>query len=137
MASVTINDGVLDGVRRAPARVRHLTVDSALAPAVVALNQAGGTVPVNAARGNIFTVTLTASGWTVASPVNPASGQAIHIWLAQDSAGSRLVTWGAAYDFGASGTPTLSTGAGQVDIVGFVYNAGLAKWCFLGSALGN
>ena len=40
------------------------------------------------------------------------------------------------HDFGTAGAPTLSTAATKVDILGFVYNAALTKWCYLGVGLG-
>lgn len=108
----------------------------AVVPAVVTLSQSGGSVAVNAAAGNDFRLTLTASGWTISNPSSPADGQVIVFALAQDSTGSRTVSWGTAYDFGATGAPTLTTAASKVDLVGFKYHAGLAKWLCQGSALG-
>lgn len=107
-----------------------------LAPSVVVLAQSSGNVAVNAALGNDFRLTLTASGWEIANPSNPADGQVIQFAFAQDSTGSRTLSWGTAYDFGISGAPSLSTSASKVDLIGFKYHAGLSKWLCLGSALG-
>lgn len=110
------------------------------APAVVALSSSGGSVTVDASLGNVFTLSLTDSGWTISNPANPVGdGQVIRIRLSQDSAGGRTVSWGAAYDWGSSGgtangAPTLSTAAGATDIVGFEYVAALSRWCSLGAA---
>ena len=63
---------------------------------------------IAASQGNVFTITLTDSGWTIASPANPiADGQLIRIRLIQDSTGGRTVSWAATgYDWGStSGTP--------------------------------
>lgn len=111
------------------------TLTQFLAPAVVSLTF-GATISVNAALGNDFRLTLTASTGTIANPANPVDGQRIDFQVAQDGTGSRTVAWGTAYDFGASGAPTLSTAASKVDIIGFVYNAALSKWIYLGSVLG-
>jgi hypothetical protein len=111
-----------------------------LAPAVVTLSQSGGSVAVDASQGNVFTLSLTDSGWTISNPVNPvADGQLIRFRLSQDSAGGRTVSWDTAYDWGSSGgtpngAPTLSTTAGATDILGFEYIAALSKWCSLGAA---
>jgi hypothetical protein len=111
------------------------TLTTALAPAVSALTDAS-TIATNAALGNVFTVTL-GGNRTMGAPTNPVSGQVIAYDLTQDGSGSRTITWNAAFDFGANGAPALSTAAAAVDEVGFRYNAALAKWICLGSALGN
>lgn len=116
------------------------TFSSGFAPAVVTLSQSGGSVAVNASLGNVFTLSLTASGWTIAAPTNPVSdGQVIQIRLSQDSTGGRTVSWDPAYTWGATGgtantAPTLTTTANATDILGFEYDAALSKWCYLGAA---
>jgi hypothetical protein len=107
-----------------------------IAPAVAALSQSAGAVAVNAALGNDFRLTLTASGWTISNPSNSVDGQRIDFQLTQDGTGSRTVSWGTSYSFGTSGAPTLTTTASKTDIVGFAYNATLTKWLYLGSSLG-
>jgi hypothetical protein len=108
-----------------------------LAPTVVALSQSGGSVAIDASKGNVFTLTLTDSGWTIATPGNPiADGQLIRIRLIQDSTGGRTVSWGTGYDWGSTGgsansPPALSTAANATDIIGFEYIAALSAWCFL------
>jgi hypothetical protein len=111
------------------------TMTGALAPAVVALTFASS-IAVNAASGNDFRVTLTASTGTVAAPSNPVDGQVIKFQITQGTGGSFTLAWNAAFNFGTAGAPTLSTAAGDVDIAGFVYNAALSEWCYLGSSLG-
>jgi hypothetical protein len=111
------------------------TLTQYLAPAVVALTF-GTSIAVNAALGNDFRVTLTASTGTIANPSNPVDGQRIDFQLTQGTGGSFTVAWGTGYDFGASGAPTLSTAAGKIDIIGFIYNAAAGKWLCAGSALG-
>jgi hypothetical protein len=111
------------------------TMTGWLAPAVAALTF-GASIALNAALGNVFAVTLTASTGTLANPTNPVDGQAIRVRVTQDGTGSRTLAYGTAYDFGTAGAPTLSTGAGKVDTLGFEYVAALSKWCYLGSGLG-
>jgi Pectate lyase superfamily protein len=107
------------------------------APAVVTLAY-GTTVSVNASLGNDFRLTLTGSAAAIANPTSPADGQVIKFQITQGTGGGfSLAGWGTAYDFGATGQPVLSTTAGKVDILGFVYNAALSAWCYVGSALGN
>jgi hypothetical protein len=113
------------------------TMTGYLAPAVVALTFVGsGTTLVNAALGNDFRLTVTASTTTIGNPSNPVDGQRIDFTITQGGAGSFTVAWGGNYDFGAAGTPTLSTAAGAIDIIGFVYNAAKGKWLALGAAFG-
>ena len=106
-----------------------------LAPAVVTLTFAAS-IAVNAAAGNVFAVTLTASTGTLANPASPVNGQAIRIRVIQDGTGGRTLAYGSAYDFGAAGTPSLSSAAGKVDILGFEYVGSLSRWCYLGAGLG-
>lgn len=112
------------------------TLGRFLAPVVVPLTF-GASIAVNAALGNVFAVTLTSSAGTLANPTNPVDGEAIRVRVIQDATGSRTLAYGTAYDFGAAGAPTLSTGANKVDLLGFEYVASLSKWVYLGSALGN
>jgi hypothetical protein len=113
------------------------TMTGYLAPAVVALTFVGsGTTLVNAALGNDFRLTVTASTTTIGNPSNSVDGQRIDFTITQGSGGSFTVAWAGNYDFGAAGTPTLSTAAGAVDIIGFVYNAAKGKWLALGAAFG-
>jgi hypothetical protein len=114
------------------------TFTGALIPAVATLTfVASGTTLVNAALGNDFRLTLTASTTTLGNPSNPVNGQRIDFQITQGTGGSFTLAYGANYDFGASGAPTLSTTAAKVDILGFIYNGTLGKWCYVGSALGN
>jgi hypothetical protein len=105
-----------------------------VAPSVVGLT-AGATLAVNAALGNDFRVTLSASA-AMANPTDPADGQRITFQITQGTGGGYTVTWGSAYNFGAAGPPTLSTGAGQTDIVGFIYNSAKGAWLYAGSMTG-
>lgn len=116
------------------------TMTGALAPAVFTLTfTSGGTTAVNASKGNSFILTLTSSTSTLGVPTNAVDGQVMRIRMIQDSSGSRTIAYSSAsggYDFGTAGSPTLSTGANKVDILGFEYVASLSKWCYLGSGLG-
>ena len=95
----------------------------------------GATISLQADLGNVFTVTL-GGNRTLANPTNPQDGQVIHVRVTQDGTGSRTLAYDTEYDFGAGSSPTLSTAAGKVDILGFEYVASLSKWCYLGSGLG-
>jgi hypothetical protein len=110
------------------AALQSTTVEQgALAPAVVALTDAA-TISVDASLGNDFRVTLGASR-TMGNPANPADGQQIIFQITQGSGGSATVTWGSDYAFSAGlPQPTLSTAAGQTDLLGFIYYAAEGSW---------
>ena len=113
---------------QASAAVQATTVESgALAPAVVGLTDAA-TIAVDASLGNDFRVTI-AGNRTMANPANPSDGQKITFQVTQGSAGSFTLTWGSTYEFSTGlPQPTLSTAAGQTDLLCFIYNATKAKW---------
>ena len=121
---------VLTGAIAAPARaaVQSTTVEpGAIAPAVVVLADAA-TIAMDASQGNDFRVTLGASR-TMGNPANPADGQQIIFQITQGSGGSAAITWGTAYEFSTGlPQPTLSTAAGQTDLLGFIYDAGKRTW---------
>lgn len=124
---VSLNNTLDDGSGAAVFTTRVTSGVSALTDA--------STITVNAALGNVFTVTI-ASSRTMGAPSNPVNGQHITFLITQGGSGSNTITWNAAYDFGTAGTPTLTTTLGDTDIIGFIYSSGASKWLCLGSALG-
>jgi len=121
------------------AAVAGATFTGWVAPAVVTLTF-GSTISVNAAAGNDFRLTLTASTGTISAPTNPIDGQTIKFQITQGGSGSYTVTWATGssgdFDFGTAGAPTLSTAVGDTDVIGFVYNTAKSRWLCLGAALG-
>lgn len=85
------------------------------------------TITIDAGRGSVFDVTL-GGNRTLAAPVSGTDGQTIRLRIRQDGAGSRTVTWNAAFHFGTTGAPTLTTAPGKTDFVDCTYNAGNAAW---------
>jgi hypothetical protein len=117
------------------------TLPAYLAPFVSALTD-GSSIATNAALGNDFSVTI-AGNRTMAAPSNPVDGQKILYAIKQDGTGSRTMTWTTGtggFSFGAGSAPTLSTAAGDVDLVAFRYSsaagAGTGRWCYMGAGLG-
>ncbi len=107
-------------------------------PAVVTLTDAS-VVTVNAILGNDFRLLMTSgvgSTRELGTPSHPWDGQRIVFQVTQDGSGSQVLTYTSAYDFGAAGTPTLSTGGNATDILQFTYNASKSKWLFTGAVLG-
>ena len=121
---------VLAGVFASPARAaaQSTTVEQgAVAPAVVALTDAA-TIAVDASLGNDYRVTI-AGNRTMGSPSNATNGQQIVFQVTQGAGGPYTITWGSSYGF-SSGLPqpTLSTTAGQTDLLTFIYNTGMGMW---------
>jgi hypothetical protein len=129
---------VLTGVLASPARaaVAATTVEpGAIAPAVVVLSDAA-TISVDASQGNDFRVTI-AGNRTLGSPANPTDGQKIVLHVTQGTGGGFTLSYASAYEFSTGlPQPTLSTTAGDTDLLAFVYNATLGKWLLAAYVLG-
>ena len=100
---------------------------------VSALTANGPTV-LNVARGNVFCITLTDNAALSVSGVTPGRVCAFTVYLCQDNAGHRTVTWPANTKW-SGGAPTLSTGAGAIDVVVLESIDGGATW--FGSLVGT
>ena len=113
------------------AQLDGVTYTGYVAPAVVALTFAA-TIAVNAALGNDFRVTLTASTGTLGTPANPVDGQRIVVQVTQGTGGGFTLAYQSGYEFSTSlPSPTLSATAGLTDLLGFIYNAAKGKWLFV------
>lgn len=113
------------------------TMTGALAPSVIALTDAA-TIAVNAAPGNLFTVTL-GGNRTFGAPANPVSGQAITMLIRQPASGGpwtpSFASGTGGYSFGSSSVPLWSTAANATDKIAWTYDAGNpngARWTFAG-----
>ena len=73
-------------------------------------------ITVNFALGNNFLVTI-GGNRTLAAPTNAVAGQTGQIYVIQDGTGSRTLAYNSAYQFVSGASPTLSTGASDVDIL--------------------
>ena len=127
------------GTAQAPAWAQSATLAGYLAPAVNAL-AFGTPITVNAALGNVFKVTLTASGGSISNPTNAVDGEIIRFRLTQDATGTRTIAWGPQYDWGstagaANSAPTLSVTASKTDVLAFEYNAAGTAWMYLGAGM--
>ena len=131
VAAVGVGGAVLTDASPASAAVQATTVEpGAVAPAVVALADAA-TIAVDASQGNDFRVTI-AGNRTMGTPASPADGQKITFQVTQGTGGSFTLAWSSGYEFSAAlPQPTLSTTAGQTDLLGFIYNASKGKWLFV------
>lgn len=94
----------------------------------------GATIDWNGdTNGQIVSVTL-GGNRTMAAPTNIVEDTAYLMRITQDATGSRTLSWNAAYKFGTTGAPTLTTTANKVDFISFVGGAGNTLEC-LGTRL--
>jgi hypothetical protein len=125
-----IGGAVLAEVAASPASAadQATTVESGgVAPGVVNLTD-GPTIAVDASLGDDFRVTI-AGNRTMGTPANPADGEQIIFQVTQGTGGPYTITWSSGYQFSAGlPQPTLSTGAGQTDLLGFIYNTVTGTW---------
>lgn len=127
----TLNQNTTGNAGTATNLAGGATAPAYLAPQVVNLTF-GSSIPVNAALGNDYRLTLTASTGTLANPTSPVDGQRIIVQVTQGGGGSFTLAYGTAYEFStALPAPTLSTAAGTTDLLGFVYNTAKGKWLFV------
>ena len=119
---------VLTDATSAKAAAFATTVESgALAPAVVNLTDAA-TIAVDASLGNDFRVTL-GGNRTVGTPANPTDGQKITVQVTQGTGGPYTLSWAGGYSFSAGlAQPALSTTAGDIDLLCFIYNSSRSAW---------
>ena len=128
VAAAGAGAAVLTDATTAKAAALATTVEpGAVAPAVVSLTDAA-TIAVDASAGNDFRVTI-AGNRTMATPSNPADGQKIMLQVTQGTGGSYTLSWDSGYAFSAGlAQPALSTTAGEVDLLCFIYNSSKSAW---------
>lgn len=116
-----------DTTTRAQAAPDGTIEAGAVAPAVVQLADAA-TIAVDASQGNDFRVAI-AGNRTMGTPTNPVNGQQIIFQVTQGPGGPFALGWASGYEFSADlPQPTLSSTAGQTDLLGFIYNAAKGTW---------
>ena len=129
VAAAGAGGAVLTAVTASPASAAPATTveSGAVAPAVVALTDAA-TIAVDASAGNDFRVTI-GGNRTVGTPSNPADGQKITIQVTQGTGGPYTLSFASGYEFSAGlPQPTLSTTAGDTDLLCFIYNSSKSAW---------
>lgn len=84
----------------------------------------GATISWNCdSTGQVAAVTL-GGNRTMGAPTNVKQYAMYILRVQQDATGNRTLSWNAAFKFGASGAPPLTTGANKVDIFSFLGGAG-------------
>lgn len=79
------------------------------------VTSAGGTLTVDCDLSNVFTTTLTENITLVLN--NAVNGQTVNILITQDGTGSRTASWPVSFKWAGGAAPSLSTGAGDVDLL--------------------
>jgi hypothetical protein len=127
VASAGVVGGSVLAETAATPAAAETTEQGALAPAVVNLTDAP-TIAVDASLGNDFRVTI-AGNRTMGNPVNSTDGEQIVFQITQGTGGPFTMSWGDGYAFSAGlPQPSLSTGTGQTDLFGFIYDAVTRQW---------
>lgn len=76
----------------------------------------GANIATDASLFNVFTVTL-GGNRTLDNPTNLVAGRT-YVWVVtQDGSGGHALAYGSSFDFPGGTAPTLSTGAGDVDLL--------------------
>jgi hypothetical protein len=95
---------------------------------VVTISSTSGTISTDASSGDIFDITLNASG-LLANPTNPTNGQSIRYRILYNNNNIPL-SLGSKFNIPSSATEPLpfSSGSGLMDILGATYHSGRDKW---------
>jgi hypothetical protein len=87
---------------------------------VSALGNSSGTITLDMATANNFSMTLNANSTnTLANPSNQTAGQSGTVVITQDATGSRTLAYGSNWKFPAGTAPTLTTTANAVDVLAY------------------
>jgi len=87
----------------------------------------GATIAWDTSTGNLATITL-GGNRTLSNPTNFKAGAGYILYINQDATGGRTLSFGADYDFGAAGAPTLTATPNAIDILTFVCD-GVKLYC--------
>jgi hypothetical protein len=106
-----------------------------ISPSGLALTDAA-TITIDSDLGNIFSLASLSQPSTFVNPTGtPTDAQTLLIRIV--SSAVRLISFGTAY-VGASGQvlPSVTTGGGAEDTIGFRYSSAISKWVMTGTTLG-
>lgn len=111
-----------------------IDADKLSSPAAAQTITYSGTPTIDWSQGKTAYITL--GGNPTFTFTGGVSGERYLLVLKQDGTGSRTITLPASVRTGDIGTPTLTTTAGAVDYIGFVYNGIDSKYDLTGNSLG-
>lgn len=107
-----------------------------LAAAPTVLLVSGATIAVPLGGANDFDLPLGVSGQLLNPTGTLNDNLILRFWVTQGIGAPFTLTYGALYDFGAAGAPTLSVTAGAMDLIAFQYRTKNSKLNYLGNGLG-
>ena len=113
---------------------KQLRIGTAAVADIVSLTDAG-TVTVDFNAGQNFHLTLT-DNRALGNPSNCVAGQTGRIFIAQDSTGSRTLSYGTSWEFIESSAPTLSTSIDAVDRLDYIVRTSTAVQSILSKEYG-
>lgn len=101
---------------------------SSSSPVVVSLGSVSGTINTDASLGDIFDLTVVASG-TLANPTNPTDGQSLR-WRIIYGGSGIPISLDSSFSIpnSASNPLPFSSSSGVMDVLGATYHAGRNKW---------
>ena len=104
------------------------SIKKSIHPTVIQLGSVSGTINTNASLGDIFDLTLAASG-TLANPSGSVDGQTLR-WRISHNANSLVLNFGNQFKIPSSATSPLplSSTSGNMDILGATYDSSRSKW---------
>ncbi len=106
------------------------TFSKAQRGSITALTDAAN-ISIDLNENNFYSVTLDGNR-TLDNPTNVTPGQSGCIFITQDATtGGRTLAFGSNYDFAGGNAPTLSTGAGDVDVLSYVVRSSTSIICTL------
>jgi hypothetical protein len=91
----------------------------------------GANISIDLSDNNFYSLTLADASATLDNPTNVTPGQSGCIFITQDGTGSRTLAFGSNYDFAGGTAPSLSTGAGEVDVLSYVVRSSTSIICTL------
>ena len=122
------------GTPRAPTQGTRTNSSTQIATTAFVQNRVGGlgtladqaNIPWNLNNASVAQVTL-AGNRTLANPTNGVAGDVYVLEVTQDTTGGRTLAFGSNYNFGDQGTPTLSSGGGDQDVLSFLFTGSEMK----------
>lgn len=123
LAQATANSAIVQATAaQAAATAAQVDIDALELRAVPLPLTDAPTITVDTSAHNSFSVTL-GGNRTLGAPTGLANGMLLNFAVRQDGAGNRTLAFNAIYDFGAAGTPTMSTAAGVTDYIFGYYDS--------------
>ena len=99
--------------------VPNLTISGSAVGEVNVLTDVAGTTTMDCSLSNFFTLAMPSGGTTALTPSNIQAGQTISVKVTQNATAA-LLTFDSSIDFAGGTAFTISTGAGEIDVMTFI-----------------